>query len=200
MRNAGDLFGKKRDEFADISLARYVRPRGKGLHVVELAGSGIQVILSSLAGNMTFSPDDLVTLGSRSGRRNPVILGLPPAGSLAGGAVALSVFLPDADVVPVIISAIPDEIEAGAASERVVLVGRGFFDDPLDYFEAVLWDEATADWIADPLVTVHDPEWIADPAGEGLSLETGEDAVAVLIDVDAAREVGSTISFRATRG
>jgi hypothetical protein len=157
------------------------RPRGKGLHVVRLAGVGVEVIVGSIAGSLTYSPGELVHIGSRSGRRNPVILGLPPAGARAAGVVPLSEFSAE-DSVPVIYAAHPDTVPAGSTDYRIVLVGRSLSSAPLDYFEAVLWDEEAAAVIVDPLVLVHDPAYIADPSIEGLELEAGEDAVAVLVD------------------
>lgn len=198
MKNARDLFGKTRDQFADIRGARYVRPRGIGLHVFKPFGSGVEIIGGAIAGNITFAPGDLVEIGSHSGRRNPTILGFPPAGSRGGGAVQLAEYTDDSTR-PIIIQAHPVEVPAGSVDFRVILVGRLLNSAPVDYFEAILWDEATAAVIPDPLVTVHDPEHIPDPTVEGLDLEPGEDAVAVLVDVDAARAVGSTISYRAGR-
>jgi hypothetical protein len=199
MRNARDLFGKKRDGWADIGLARYKRPRGIGLHVVELQGSGVEIIIGSVAGNLTFAPGDQVHIGSLSGRRNPTILGFPPAGAKGGGAVPLSDYSPGEPSAPIIYAAHPLTVPAGSVDYRVILVGRSLMSAPVDYFEAILWDEATDAIIPDPLVIVHDPEYIADPTLEGLDLEPGEDAVAVLVDVDSTRAVGSTISYRAGR-
>ena len=200
MRTARDLFQKKRGQYADHSTARYVRPRGIGLHVVELAGSGVEVIIGSVAGNLTFAPGDVVQIGSQSGRRNPFILGFPPAGSLGGGAVPLSDFSPGDHSRPVIIAAHPATVPAGSTDYRVVLVGVSFESAPLDVFEAVVTDDETATVIADPLVTVHDAEYVPDPTVEGLDLETWETAVAVLVDVSADAPVDYAINFRAARG
>lgn len=198
MKDARDLFAKKRDQYGDIHLALYARPRGVGLHVVTLAGSRVEVIVGSVAGNITFAPGDKVLIGSLSGRRNPSILGFPPAGSRGGGGFALAEYADDGTR-PIILAAHPIEIPSGVTDFRVLLVGRGFNASPVDYFEAILWDETESAVIADPLVTVHDPEYIPDPTTEGLELEDGERLVAVLVDVDPSRSTGSTISYRAGR-
>lgn len=184
MKNVRDLFAKKRDQYADIATASYVRPRGIGLHVVRLHGSGREVKVSSVAGNITFAPGDKVLIGSQSGRRNPSILGFPPAGLAGGGRVSGTEFTAPDSSLPQILAAHPDEVPAGSTDFRVVLVGRSFNASPVDVFRAIVWDETAGEWVADPLVTIHGPEYIPDPTTEGLELDPGEQAVAVLVDLD----------------
>lgn len=72
------LDGRRARE-ADILYRQYVRPAGRGLHVVRNIHTEQEIIVSSLAGSRTFRPGAVVPTGSNTGHPGEAILGLPPA-------------------------------------------------------------------------------------------------------------------------
>lgn len=195
-RNPRELLEKKRDEYADHAYARYVKPRGQGLHIVTLLTNQVQIKVSAIV-HVTFSPGDIVLIGSLSGRRGKVILGLPPAGSQGSGGFAASDYGVGDLSAPVILAAHPNTVPSGSLDYRIVLVGRSLLNN--DLFRAQVWNDETSSWEDDPLVEVVDIDYNVDPEVEDLILEPDEDAVAIFVNVSADRAPGTKISFVAQR-
>ena len=159
-RDTRTALDRRREREADITFDMlYVQPLGqRGLHLVHPihGDDGETIIVGTAMGEMTFKPGSVVIVGSNSGKAGKVILGLPPPGRR--GASQWGVFSPaDGEVDAVgIISADPATVTAGESDVVVTLTGYGFRETPVDTFTAVVYDEDTRTWTADPLVTIHD--------------------------------------------
>lgn len=184
-KNLAEVVEKRRKLERDIRTASYVAPFGLGMHLVRVMPGGEVRAVGSTVGQVTFNPGDRVFIGCESGGRQWVILGFPPPGLLGGGAFADGGAIEGSVDSLALTAASPDEAPAGAVDFPIFLIGRGFSEDPLDVFACKVADPDTGELSLDPLATAHDPEWIADPAGEGLTVLEGQTVVRVLVDVSA---------------
>lgn len=194
--NPRELLDKRRRETRDLETLRYVRPRGEELHVVKDSQGVERIVTATQPG--THSPGNLVLIGSESGGRAKEIIGAPQAGSRRGGAFPTNDLATDASA-PVLLAAHPAEVPAGAVDFRVVFVVRNLSSNPWDIFRPVTseLDEQGVP-VTDPLVTIHDLE-LVDAEDEALTVEIGEDCVAVLIDLDPSVAEGYAISIQPQR-
>lgn len=188
MKDLAEVLAKKRDQFGDITTARYLRPWGRAAHLILFPPDPSPKILGSAVGETTFQPGDLVLVGSIAGRRRRVVLGFPPPGMGGGGAFALGPTSEGGIDQPTLVAASPSPIPAGAVDFELFLIGTRFAsEEPFDIFAATIRDPVTGEESPDPYVTVHGtPEFIADPAAEGLIVLETQTVVRVLVDVDAA--------------
>lgn len=174
---------KRRDGESDVQPRIYLRPLGRsGLHVVRLECNEEEIIVS---GSRSFAPGTQVFTGRYSGRTGETILTEPPPGRRGASAFPLQVVSRDLDALG-IVSADPEEVEAGA-TEAVTVTGFGFLEDPVDTFRAVVFDEATATWTDDPLVTVDSATW------------TDAETVELSITVDSSAPEDYPISLEVVR-
>lgn len=83
------LLDGRRTAEADIRRALYVRPLGRGFHVVRDVCNEQEYVVADGTGASTFAPGSVVSVGSFTGNPGEFILGRPPAGF--GGASAFPV-------------------------------------------------------------------------------------------------------------
>lgn len=130
-RSAGSASGRHR-----------VSPPGQNDTIVEIPGPP-----------GTFRPGAFVMVGQD--RNGAVVLSAAPAG-LAGTSGFAVDAPPSGQVTDLRIHTIEaDDLLPESVDNPLTLLGHGL--DGSETFEAVVYDEATMDWVADPLVTLHDP-------------------------------------------
>ena len=174
----------KRDAWADNSFRSYVQPWGaRGLHVVVNQCNEEPKIVSGPA--RTFAPGATVPTGSHAGRPGEFILTDPPPGRR--GAATFGTLFPSPGQFDAfaITSASPPTVAAGSTDASVTLTGIGFRDG--DTVRAVVWDETTGTYTADPLVTADTFTFISSTSAT------------VLIDVSASAPVGYPINLELRR-
>lgn len=177
-------FSTKRDDWADNKFRQYVQPWGaRGLHVVQNQCNSERKIVSGPA--RTFAPGAVVPTGSNAGRPGEFILMEPPPGRRGGAAFGTLFPSPGDFDVLAITSADPSTIAAGSTNTVVTLTGTGF--KSTDSVRAVVWDESTAAYIADTLVTADTFTYISSTSAT------------VQIDVSSSAPVGYPINLEIRR-
>jgi len=88
-RSLASLLDSRRQTEADIRPAIYVRPLDPRYHIVKNACNDQPYVVGSAVGRRTFTPGQVVFLGSHAGHPGEVIIGLPPPGF--GGASAFAI-------------------------------------------------------------------------------------------------------------
>lgn len=190
------LLEAQRISTADLLNATYVRPHGRGTHVVRLA-NGQDVIVASAVGDVTFAPGETVLLGTRAGDRARVLLGKPAAIGLGSAVFGSGETSSSTTTSVVVLSSIPDELQPDTDDQEVYMVGIGFTETPVTEFRAVEW--VGGQWQEDADVTIDTPTWISDPASEGISVADGVDVIKVLVDVGSVG-IGYRISVEPMAG
>ena len=174
----------QRDAWADNKFREYVQPWGaRGLHVVRNQCNAEEKIVSGPA--RTFAPGSVVPTGSNAGRPGEFILMEPPPGRRGGAAFGTLFPQPGDFDALAIISADPSTVAAGATDTVVTLTGTGF--TATDTVRAVVWDETTAAYIVDPLVTVDSFTY------------TSATEATVEVDVSSSAPVGYPINVEIRR-
>ena len=197
--NLKELQAKDRLQSADLSRATYIEPRGNGTHLVQLP-SGAQVIVSAASGRQSFAPGETVLIGTYSGDQSSrVLIGRPPSTGRGSAIFGAAPGTTATSQLAIVLQVVPDELAAGAVDLPVYLIGVGLLETPVTGARAVVLD-GDGLWTDDPLVTLHNPQWIADPAGEGLTVAEGLAVVRVLADVDASAPIGYTINVQPVAG
>lgn len=155
-RRLRDSLDRRRDAESDILFATYVRPRGRGEHVVTLPGSTVERIVGSSIGRVTFKPGAVVPLGRQSGEATEFVIGKPPPGRAGASGFPISTPQPGRIDVARITGADPAEVETGETDQLVTLTGFGFAAG--DVMVAVV---SAADLTPDPYATIHDTTFVS---------------------------------------
>lgn len=155
-RRLRDSLDRRRDSESDILYATYVRPRGRAEHVVLPPGSGVERIVGSAIGRVTFKPGAIVPLGRMSGEAKEFVIGKPPPGRSGASGFPISAPQPGHIDVARITSADPEGVETGEVDQLVTLTGFGFAAG--DVMVAVV---STIDLTPDPYATIHDTTFIS---------------------------------------
>lgn len=179
---------------ADVVQGQTVRLRGGAFMSVLVDGCPDEVLVPY---SQSLEPGaQLTVLRSRGGH------GMSIADRTAASASGAAAFggLPKEVVIEVsglrVALAIPDVWPAGSIGLVVHLVGRGFSENPLDGFTAV--DE---EGVESTVVTIREPEFVPDPSTVPIeNVAEGQSVVKVLVDVDAAAEVGRSWGVDVARG
>lgn len=153
------------------------------MHVVRLLCNEEEIIVSGP--KRTFAPGSIVPTGSHTGFPGEFILSEPPPGRRGHSLFSLDFPAGTSMDTYGISSADPGVLAAGD-DQPVTLLGWGFRESPVDLFDAVIYDEATKSWIADPYVTIHDVVWVSETEVE----------VEVDVDPDAGDEYQVTVRVR----
>lgn len=149
---------RRRVSEADINYRVYVRPNGhRGLHVVRLQCNEEEMVVSGP--KKTFAPGSIVPTGSHTGNPGEFILTDPPPGRRGGSVFSANFPTPTAFDAYGITSANPSTLLPGTTGQVVTLTGYGFRESPGDNFDAVVYNETTKEWEADPYVTVTGSTW-----------------------------------------
>lgn len=143
---------RRRFDEADIRYAVYVRPAGRGMHIVRNRCNDQEQLVGSVAGARSFKPGVEVPLGSHTSTPGEVILGLPPTERVGVAEFATPQVQPRTVGAPRITSASPSTIEAGTTDQLTTLTGVLFYAGAI--VRAVIYDEVAKVSIPDPDVTV----------------------------------------------
>lgn len=153
-RQLVDGLDRRRDRESDILFATYIRPRGRGQHVVRLPGSTAERIVGTSLGRTSFKPGAAVPLGRMSGEATQFVIGQPPPGRAGASGFPLNAPQPGRIDSTRILAADPDLLDIGVSDQLVTLAGFGFATD--DVLRAMVYDLDAQDWIADPYAMLHD--------------------------------------------
>lgn len=151
---------RRREAEADITIQPYQYPHGdRGLHVVELDCNDQPIVVSGPG--KTWPPGAQVMVGSHSGELDRAIIGPEPVGRRGGASFALEFPQPATVESFGVESASPFLVPVG--TQIVTLTGRGFSEDPVDIFEAVVFVEVGSGggWQLDPYVSIGAATWIS---------------------------------------
>ena len=189
---------KRRVKEADLRFALYLRPAGKGQHYVRLAGSGTVILISSAVGSQTFAPNELILVGSHSGRGGYVLLGSSPPGAQGASGFPPSEPLTFAADSILITAAFPAEVEPGMTVD-VDVFGYGFLPASDSWSIVTLPSaEDLSPVELDTAATVL--SWVAiDALDEGYAVAPGQTAVRLTIEVAADAPGGHGLTFRVER-
>lgn len=154
-RRAGFLLGALGD--GAIQSYRYVRPLGRGEHLVEHPTDPTTTLrLPSAQGLETYTAGQRVLVAvTQSG---PSIIGNPSGGERGLANRDFTTRSAELDALG-INAANPDELQPGDSAVAVELSGFGFKQSPLDLLTPVKYNESTLQWETDPLITLGASTW-----------------------------------------
>ena len=150
----GGELRRRRESEADVRFARYIKPRGAGLHEVRAPGQVATQIVGSIARGVTFKPGAMVPVASNSAHPGEEILGRPGPGRGGQSGFPFGGQKESADDIG-IRALDPLEHLAGTVNNPVTIRGYGFSSSPLTVLAPVAYNPATQGFETDSLVTVH---------------------------------------------
>lgn len=128
MRSTADLLERRRKAEADLRPASYVRPAGRGFHVVRLQ-DGTEYTVGAGQGSTTYAPGQVVTVATYSGSRDRVIA-TGPAPGRRGGSLVQSQYRETVRRQPRLLGAYPMQVPVGVDTPGYIwgynLLGYGF--------------------------------------------------------------------------
>lgn len=178
-RRLRDSLDRRRDAESDILFATYVRPHGRGEHVVTLPGSATERIVGSSIGRVTFKPGATVPLGRQSGEATEFVIGKPPPGR--AGASGFPISAPQPGRIDLARITSTAEVETGEIDQLITLTGFGFVAG--DVMIAVV---SSVDLSPDPYATIHDTTIVSSSEAN------------IEVDVDADAPVSAGGGYRIT--
>ena len=100
------LLDQRRQKEADIRDVVYVKPLGRGQHLVKNICNEQEFRVGTALANLTFTPGQMVQVSSHTGHPGEVIIGLPPVGQRGASATPIILHsrsyrpIPEPEVVP----------------------------------------------------------------------------------------------------
>lgn len=158
----------------EIARGRVIRHIGFKIILVRRPGCSQTFAVAPGQGNRSFAPGTSLNLINMQGSGQIVAATLPPTGRTGVSAYPVR----ESEVGELdgckIISADPDEVDAGSLGLDIVLEGFGFIEDPADILDAVIYNPITDEYSADPFVTINSYTW--------------QDENHILINIDASED------------
>lgn len=153
-RSIVSLLDQRRQSEADIRYeAIYIRPLGRGIHLIKNICNDQEYKVSSLNGSATYTPGQVVVVGSHTGHPDEFIMGNPPAGKRG------------ASLYPIVRHS---RIYRKAPETcPVCLTGRNYLALFIDSATDTLWAYSYED--GDPQDLIATKAWTGDLPGENIS-------------------------------